>query len=63
MEKRHGQMLRARFPDETARATIVCLNVPDDYAFMDGALIELLLARLEAHLGPIEAGLQPIADG
>ncbi|MEA2584134.1 MAG: hypothetical protein QOF33_2219 [Thermomicrobiales bacterium] len=50
MEKRHRDLLRSRFPEALSNKRVVCLFVPDDYAFMADDLIDLLLARLAPHL-------------
>jgi predicted protein tyrosine phosphatase len=50
MEKRHRDLLRARFPEALAAKQVVCLLVPDEYDFMAEDLIDLLLARLAPHL-------------
>jgi predicted protein tyrosine phosphatase len=50
MEQKHADQLRERFPEEIAGKTLITLRIPDDYGFMDPALIELLRAELAAHL-------------
>ncbi len=50
MEKKHAERLRERFPDELAGKPLITLRIPDDYLFMDPALLELLRAELSAHL-------------
>jgi predicted protein tyrosine phosphatase len=45
MERKHAARLRAKFPAELAGKRIVTLDIPDDYAFMDPALVARL--RLE----------------
>ncbi len=50
MEKKHADRLRERFPAEIADKTLVVLRIPDDYRYMDPALIELLRTELAAHL-------------
>ncbi len=42
--------LREKFPEELAGKPLVTLRIPDDYEFMDPALIDLLHAELSAHL-------------
>jgi predicted protein tyrosine phosphatase len=44
MERRHRDRLRAKFGQEIAGKRVICLQIPDDYGYMDVALI----ARLEA---------------
>jgi predicted protein tyrosine phosphatase len=49
MEKMHRTKLQKRFrKDLTAR--VICLDIPDDFAFMDPGLIALLEARVTRHL-------------
>ena len=46
MEKRHRTALQRRFRKSLGRARVVCLDIPDDYAFMDPALIAILKTRV-----------------
>ncbi|WP_438479885.1 low molecular weight protein tyrosine phosphatase family protein [Oleiharenicola lentus] len=50
MERKHADRLRENFPEELAGKTLIILRIPDDYTFMNPALIELLRAELSAHL-------------
>ena len=65
MERRHVARLRDRFPDELAGKTVICLDISDDYGFMDPGLVELLTTALAEHMpdDSIERdlGTQPIA--
>ena len=49
MEKRHKERLRQKFPDALAGKNCVCLFIPDDYEFMEPALIELLREKMTEH--------------
>jgi predicted protein tyrosine phosphatase len=49
MEKRHVHRLRDHFPDALSGKQLICLNIPDDYGFMDPELIEMLKAVLVEH--------------
>lgn len=51
MEKRHQEQVAARFPDELAGKRMVCLHIPDDYAYGDEELLDL-----------IEAGVEPLLE-
>jgi predicted protein tyrosine phosphatase len=51
MEKVHLAKLRARFRNRIHGKKIVCLDIPDNYAFMDPALVQLLELRVAPHLG------------
>lgn len=42
MEKKHIRRIREKYGDIAAGKKIVCLNIPDDYEYMDEELIELL---------------------
>lgn len=50
MEKKHAARVQERFPDECAGKQIIVLRIPDDFRFMDPALVELLQSELAAHL-------------
>lgn len=49
MERAHRNRLSRRFRS-SLRARVICLNIPDDYDYMDPALIRLLEARVTPHL-------------
>lgn len=46
MEHHHARRLREMFGDALAGKPIHCLDVPDDYQFMDPELVALLQQRL-----------------
>ncbi len=48
MEKRHVARMREKFAAELAGRRVLCLHLPDDFEFMDRALVE----RLEAEMAP-----------
>ncbi len=51
MEKRHAGRLRERFdPALFDGKRLVCLDIPDDYEFMDPELVTLLEGALREHL-------------
>ena len=50
MEKKHLRRLREKFSAETADKPVICLNIPDDYQFMQPELVELLEASVTPHL-------------
>jgi len=50
MEKKHLCRLQEKFPDELTDKQVVCLNIPDDYQFMQPELITLLQAAVPPHL-------------
>lgn len=49
MEKTHRAKLSKRFKRHL-KARVICLDIPDDYAFMDPALVALLNAKVAPHL-------------
>ena len=50
MEKAHRSKVQARYRRALNGKRLICLDIPDDYAFMDPALIELLKAKVPPHL-------------
>ena len=46
MEKRHLARLRRMFPKLVSGKRLVCLDVPDDFSFMQDELVALLRARI-----------------
>ena len=50
MERAHRSKLSARFQPYLAGKRVVCLDIPDDYEFMDRELIELLRSKVPRHL-------------
>ena len=50
MEAKHQQRLQAQFARLLLHTPLHCLDIPDDYACMDPALMALLEARVGACL-------------
>lgn len=50
MERVHRARLAGRFQSHLRGKRIICLEIPDDFAFMDARLITLLEARAGPHL-------------
>ncbi|WP_420009468.1 low molecular weight protein tyrosine phosphatase family protein [Xanthomonas sacchari] len=50
MEPMHRAKLSRRFKRHLGRARIVCLDIPDDYGYMDPALVQLLTTKVARHL-------------
>jgi predicted protein tyrosine phosphatase len=50
MEKRHRERLMQKFGQAMEGKQIVCLHIPDEYGYMDEALIEVLRSRLEGYI-------------
>jgi predicted protein tyrosine phosphatase len=50
MERQHRAKLQKRFRAGLHGQRVICLDIPDNYTFMDPALVELLKARMARHL-------------
>lgn len=50
MERSHRNKVQKRFRSDLNGKRIICLDIPDDYEFMDVGLIRLLNARMMRHL-------------
>lgn len=50
MEKKHLRRIREKYPDIVAEKRVVCLNIPDDFEYMDEELIELLESGVSEYL-------------
>lgn len=50
MERQHRAKLQSRFRKHLGRARVICLDIPDDYAFMDPELVRILKARVSRFL-------------
>ena len=50
MEKQHRAKVQRRFRAALRGRRIICLDIPDNYAFMQPELVELLKARMARHL-------------
>ncbi|MEG3089717.1 low molecular weight protein tyrosine phosphatase family protein [Sphingomonas sp. PB4P5] len=55
MERAHRSKLQQRFRAAIKDKKIVCLNIPDDYDFMDPALVQLLEAKMAQYLPSVTA--------
>ncbi len=49
MERAHRNKLQTRFRADL-KARVICLNIPDDYEFMDEELVRLLKAKVSRFL-------------
>ena len=52
MERSHRSKLSAKFKRHLGSVRIVCLDIPDDYDYMEPGLIKLLKAKVVPHLPP-----------
>ncbi len=50
MERAHRAKLSAKFKRHLGGTRVICLQIPDDFAYMDPGLITLLQARVPRHL-------------
>ncbi len=50
MEKHHRTKLAARFRQHLKDKKVICLEIPDNYAFMAPALVSLLKAKVGRYL-------------
>ena len=50
MEPSHRSYLRRKFRDSILGKRVVCLHIPDEYAYNDPELIELLKMNLSPHI-------------
>jgi len=50
MERTHRNKLQKRYRANLKNARVICLDIPDEYEFMDEELIRLLKAKVPRHL-------------
>lgn len=50
MEKKHSSRLRDKFANKLTNKQLICLDIPDDYKFMDEELIEILKSRVSEYI-------------
>jgi len=50
MEKTHRNKLRKKFRAQITGQRVICLNIPDEYDYMNPALIQLLKNRVSPFL-------------
>ncbi|MBC8084076.1 MAG: protein tyrosine phosphatase [Hymenobacter sp.] len=53
MERKHADVLRAKFGAELAGKPVINLRIPDNFQYLDVALQDLLRERLTAHLSEL----------
>jgi predicted protein tyrosine phosphatase len=54
MERAHRSKLSSKFKAHVGAARVVCLEIPDEFGFMDPGLVRLLQDRVPGHL-PVSA--------
>ena len=52
MEKTHRSKLRSKFKRSLSKQRVICLDIPDNYHFMDPDLIHLLNVKVLRFLPP-----------
>jgi predicted protein tyrosine phosphatase len=50
MEKSHVRLLQRKFPEATSEKKVICLNIPDEFEFMDAAFIDELRGSLAPYV-------------
>ncbi len=50
MERSHRNKLTSKFKKYLNNKRVICLDIPDDYEFMDPVLVSLLKAKVARHL-------------
>ena len=50
MERAHRSRLTSRFREHVRNKRVVCLDIPDEYDYMDPDLVRLLKAKVPRHL-------------
>lgn len=50
MERSHRNKVQKRFRSDLNGKRVICLDIPDNYDFMDPGLVRLLKARMTRHL-------------
>ena len=50
MEKKHLRRIKDRYGSALAGKKVICLNIPDEYGFMDEKLIALLNSSVSKYL-------------
>jgi len=53
MERAHRSKLSGKFKPHLGNKRVICLEIPDEFEFMDPSLVRLLKARIPRHLPSI----------
>lgn len=56
MERAHRNKLQKRFRSSIGPRRVICLDIPDDYEFMDPDLVRLLKVRMARYLPTVVDG-------
>lgn len=55
MEKAHRNKLSSKFKKHIGKARVVCLDIPDDYEYMDPTLIKILKSKVSRYLPSVQS--------
>ena len=55
MEKAHRNKLSSRFQKHIGKARVVCLDIPDDYEYMDPTLVKILKSKVSRFLPSVQS--------
>ena len=50
MEKKHKRRIEEKFRDIISDKKVICLDICDDYKFMDDELIDILKSRVSEYI-------------
>ena len=50
MEKKHVRRLKDKFSDKLNTKQVICLDIQDEYKYMDEELIEILKTRVSEYI-------------
>lgn len=50
MEKKHTRRLKEKFPNKLINKQLICLDIPDEYKYMDEELIEIINSRVSEYI-------------
>lgn len=50
MEHTHRNKLQTKYKKHLGKAKVICLDIPDDYDYMDPDLIRILQSKVSRHL-------------
>ena len=50
MEKKHVRRIREKYAEELRSKRVICLNIPDEYEYMDEELQEVLVSCVEGYM-------------
>jgi predicted protein tyrosine phosphatase len=51
MEKKHQEIVEHKFADQLQSKQLICLNIPDEYGYMEPELVQILKDSIEGYIG------------